>query len=136
MSLSDSLVYAPKPSAVFGNNYRQNLPTYNKATFTPGDTMMLNIPCGRKGKFLNRRICYLMFKLNNLCQLTVGEAAANPVLAVAPISTDYSGSSLFARLELYHGSNLLEEVHEYNVLHALWIDMTGMRRLKNIRETS
>jgi hypothetical protein len=46
-------------------------------------------------------------------------------VAVAPISTDYSGSSLFARLELYHGSNLLEQIHEYNVLHALWSDMTG-----------
>ena len=70
--------------------------------------MMLNIPCGRKGKFPNQRMSYLKFKLNNLRQLTVGEAAANPVVALAPISTDYSGSSLFARLELYRGSNLLD----------------------------
>ncbi len=53
MSLSDSLVYAPKPSAVSGHKYRQNLPTYNKAEFLPGDTMMLNIACGRKGQFIN-----------------------------------------------------------------------------------
>ena len=87
--------------------------------------MMLNIPCGRKGQFLNRRMSYLKFKLNNLCQLSATEAAANSAVALAPISTDYSGSSLFPRLELYHGSNLLEQIHEYNVLHALWSDMTG-----------
>ena len=125
MSLSDSLVYAPKPSAVSGHKYRQNLPTYNKAEFYPGDTMMLNIPCGRKGQFLNQRMSYIKFRLNNKCVLTAGEAAATPVVATAPISPDYSGSSLFARLELYHGSNLLEQIHEYNVLHALWSDMTG-----------
>jgi hypothetical protein len=125
MFLSDYHVYAPKPSAVSGHKYRQNLPTYNKATFIPGDTTMLNILCGRRGQFLNQRISYLKFKLNNMCQLTAGEAAANPVVAVAPISTDYSGSNLFARLELYPGSNLLEQIHDYNVLHALWSDMTG-----------
>ena len=68
---------------------------------------------------------YLKFKVTNQCQLTAAEAAANPVVAVAPICPDYSGSSLFSRLELYHGSNLLEQIHEYNVLHALWSDMTG-----------
>ena len=125
MSLSDSLVYAPKPSAVSGHKYRQNLPTYNKFTFVPGDTMMLNIPCGQKGQFLNQRMSYLKYKVTNHCQRTAAEAAANPVVAVATIRPDYSGSSLFARLELYHGSNLLEHIREYDVLHALWSDMAG-----------
>jgi hypothetical protein len=112
-------VYTPKPSAVFGHNHRQNLPTYNKSIFLPDDTMMLNIPCGRKGRFLNQRMSYVKFKLNNLCQLSTTEATANPVVTVAPISSDYSGSSLFKPLELNHGSNLLEKIHEYNGLHAL-----------------
>ena len=72
MSLSDSLVYAPKPSAVFGHKYRQNLPTYNKGTFLPGDTMMLNFPCEREGRFLNQRMSYLKFKVTNQCQLAAG----------------------------------------------------------------
>ena len=113
MSLSDSRVYSPKLSEISGHEYRQNLPTYNnKATFLPGDTMMLNIPCGRKGQFLNQRMSYRKLKLNKLCQFTNAEAVANPVVAIAPICTDYSGSILFARLELYHGSNLLEQIHE------------------------
>ncbi len=46
MSLSDSLVYQAKPSAVSGHKYRQNLPTYNKDSFSPGEIMMLNVPRG------------------------------------------------------------------------------------------
>ncbi len=34
-------------------------------------------------------------------------------------------SSFIARLEIYHGSNLLEQIHEYGVLHTMWLDMTG-----------
>ena len=90
MALSDSLVYAPKPSAVLGHKYRQDVPTYNKFTFVPGDTMMLNISCGQKAQFLNQRMSFLKFKDNNLCQFTSVEAAANPVVAVAPLCPDYS----------------------------------------------
>ena len=48
MSVSDALVYAPKPSAVSGSKYRQNLPSYNKSSFGHGETVLLNIPCGRR----------------------------------------------------------------------------------------
>ena len=113
MSLSDSLLYSPKPSAVSGHKYRQNLPTYNKSDFLPGEVMMLNIPCGRRGQFLNQRMSYLKFKVSN-----TGSTGF-------PISVDYSASSLIQRLEVYHSSNLLEQIAEYNVLHAMWLDMTG-----------
>ncbi len=59
MSLLDSLVYQAKPSAVFGHKFRQNLPTYNKAVLNPGEVMMLNIPCRRRGQFLNKKMSYL-----------------------------------------------------------------------------
>jgi hypothetical protein len=32
---------------------------------------------------------------------------------------------LIYRLNIYHGSNLLEQIHEYGLLHTLWTDMTG-----------
>jgi len=120
MSLSDSLVYQAKSSAVSGTKHRQNLPTYNKAIFNPGDVMMINIPCGRRGQYLNQRMSYLKFRLENTSTLAGGETTQT-----ATISPDYSASSLFARLELYHGSNLLEQIHEYGLLHTLWMDMTG-----------
>ncbi len=62
MSLSDSLVYAPKPSAVSSSKARQNVPSYNKSSFNPGEVIMLNIPTGRRGSYLNTRMSYLKFK--------------------------------------------------------------------------
>ena len=49
MSLSDSLVYQPKLSAVSCSKARWNQPSYNKSKFKPGDVVMINIPTGRRG---------------------------------------------------------------------------------------
>ena len=122
MSLSDSLVYQAKPSAVSGHKYRQNLPSYNKSEFLPGEVIMLNVPCGRRGQFLNQKMSYLKFRVTNTSAITASEVTAGKQATIAP---DYSISSLISRLELYHGSNLLEQIHEYGLLHTLWMDMTG-----------
>jgi len=122
MSLSDSLVYQAKPSAVSGHKYRQNLPSYNKSEFLPGEVIMLNVPCGRRGQFLNQKMSYLKFRVTNTSAITASEVTAGKQATIAP---DYSVSSLISRLELYHGSNLLEQIHEYGLLHTLWTDMTG-----------
>ena len=79
--------------------------------------MMLNIPCGRRGQFLNQRMSYLKFKLKNTSVVVAGETA--------PIAPDYAAASIISRLELYHGSNLLEQVHEYGMLYNLWLDISG-----------
>jgi hypothetical protein len=114
MSLSDSLVYAPKPSAVSSSKARWNQPSYNKSTYNPGEVVMINIPTGRRGSFLNTRMSYLKFKVTN-----TGTDAGHTIAA------DYNIASIFSRLELYHGSNLLEQIHEYGLLVNLWHDMTG-----------
>jgi hypothetical protein len=102
MSLSDSLVYSPKPSAVSSSKARWNQPAYNKSTFNPGEVIMLNIPTGRRGSFLNTRMSYLKFQLKNT---TTG---------TAPLAPDFNIASIFSRLEMYHGSNLLEQIMEYH----------------------
>ncbi len=122
MSLSDSLVYQLKPSAVSGHKYRQNLPSYNKSEFSSGDVIMLNVPCGRRGQFLNQKMSYLKFRVINTSVRTAEEILAGTPASFAP---DYSVSSLISRLEIYHGSNLLEQIHEYGLLNTLWTDMTG-----------
>jgi hypothetical protein len=114
MSLSDSLVYAPKPSAGFSSKSRWNQSSYNKSTYNPGDDVMLNTPTGRRGSFLNTRMSYLNFRVTN-----TGVDAAHTIAA------DFNIASLFSRLELYHGSNLLKQIHEYGLLVNLWRDMTG-----------
>ena len=65
MSLSDSLIYQPKPSAVSSSEARWNQPSYNKSTFNPDDVVMINIPTGRCGSFLNTRMSYLKFRVTN-----------------------------------------------------------------------
>jgi hypothetical protein len=122
MSLSDALVYSAKPSAVSGHKYRQNLPAYNKRVFTPGEEIMLNVPCGRCGQYLNQRMSYLKFKLTNTSVHTAAEVAADTPDTITP---DYSISSLIEILEIYHGSNLLEQIHGHGLLHTMWTDMTG-----------
>ena len=83
---------------------------------------MLNVPCGRKGHFFYQRMSYLKCKVTNTSVRKTEEAAASKQATIAP---DYSVSSLIARLEIYHGSNLLEQINEYGLLHTLWTDMTG-----------
>jgi len=84
--------------------------------------MILNVPCGRKGQFLNQNMSYLKFKVTNTSVRTTEEAAASKQAAIAQ---DYSVSSLIERLEIYHGSNLLEKIPGYGLLHTLWTDMTS-----------
>ena len=65
MSLSESLVYAPKPSAVSSSKARCNQPSYNKSTYNQGEAVMIKIPTVRHGSFLNTRMSYLKFKVTN-----------------------------------------------------------------------
>jgi hypothetical protein len=114
MSLSDSLVFNPKPSAVTSSRLRSNFPCYNSATATPGSTSMINIACGRRGQYLSCKQSFLKFQLNNLSS-TVGDK----------IAVDYSASSLIQRIDVYHASTLLESISEYGALYTLMQDMQG-----------
>jgi hypothetical protein len=75
---------------------------------------MLNILTGRRGSYINTRMSYLKFKITN-----TGTDAAHTIAA------GYNIASIFSRMELYHGSNLLEQIHKYCLLVNLWHDMTG-----------
>jgi len=60
---------------------------------------------GGGGGFLNTRLSYLKFKVQN-----TGTDAGHTITA------DFNIASIFSRLELYHGSNLLDHNHEYGLL--------------------
>ena len=105
MLLSDSLVYAPKSSAVSSSKARWNHPSYNKSTYNPGEAVMIYIPTGRHGSFLNTRMSYLKFKVTN--------TGADPAPTIA---ANFNIASIFDRIELYHGANLLEQCHSYSLL--------------------
>ena len=75
---------------------------------------MINIPAGCRGIFLNTRMSYLKFRLTN----TATDAGQT-------IAADFKIASIFSRIELYHGSNLLEQIHEYGLMVNLWHDICG-----------
>ncbi len=84
--------------------------------------MKLNVPCGRRGQFLNQKMSYLKFRVINNSISTSTEVAAGNQATIAP---NYSVSSLTSRLEIYHDLNFLEEIFEHGLFHTLWTDMTG-----------
>jgi hypothetical protein len=112
MSVSDSLVFMPKPASVKGTTHRQTVPAYNGSSFKGQQTILINIPTGRRGHYLNTRMSYLRFKVTNNH-------------STAGMSLDYSASCFIQSLALYHGSNLLEQIHEYNALYHFLLDMQG-----------
>lgn len=114
MSLSDSLVFTPKPSAVSGSRLRSNFPAYNAATFSPGATAMINVACGRRGQYLNPKQSFLKFSVKN-----------NNSTSTNKFAIDYSASSFIQRIDVYHASVLLESISEYGALYAVFQDLQG-----------
>eukprot|EP00873_Tetraselmis_striata_P013010 jgi/Tetstr1/433274/TSEL_022562.t1 len=112
MSVSDSLVFKPKPASIAGTTHRQTVPAYNGTTFGGQQTILINIPCGRRGHYLNTRMSYLRFSVKN-------KDTANT------FQPDYTAASFIQSLSVYHGANLLEQIHEYNALFHLFMDLQG-----------
>ena len=112
MSVSDSLVYKPKPPSISGTTHRQGVRAYNGTSFKGQQTILINIyiPIGRRGHYLNTRMSYLKFKVTN-------NNTTNP------FNLDYSASAFIQSMSLYHGAYLLENINEYNALYHLLLDM-------------
>lgn len=128
--ISDGFVYAPKPAAAPAAPIRVSLPPHNKDSFSNGnETIMFNIPCGKRGQYLNTRMSYLKFDLEVSMKVPVGTNV--PVLAL-----DGGAHSLFQSLELYHGTNLLEQIREYNNLYNAMLDMQEVSDGIGVRSVS
>lgn len=126
--ISDGFVYAPKPAAAPAANIRVSLPPHNKDRFDFGnETVMFNIPCGKRGQYLNTRMSYLTFDLD----VKLLQDRDFPVVVL-----DGGAHALFQSLELYHGTNLLEQVREYNNLYGLMMDMQESTTGANVRGVS
>ena len=105
IAVSSDCLYNLKPSSVRARSYRASIPSSNKATFSPGDTVIAYIPGGRKNTYLDPAQSYIRFTVR---------------------STDTSGSNFFNidnlaacfinRLDTYHSGNLIDSIQQYNVL--------------------
>lgn len=110
---TDALLYSMKPSAVSSRSYRDSIQPINGSTHASGSTVKINIPAGRKGTYLDTSQSYLKFAITNQSTGTNKE-----------LTLGGSGAWCFIqRIDVYHGSNLLESINEYGRLHQALYDM-------------
>lgn len=109
VGLSDDLLYNLKPSSGTGKSYRVSVQPTNKSIFAPADSAIIYIPCGRRGTFLDTQQSYIKYTIWN----------QDPNNAV---KIDGTGACVINRLDVFHGSNLLETVQQYNVLYNFLMD--------------
>lgn len=116
--ISEGFVYVPKPAAAPAANIRVSLPPHNRDVFDSGnETIMFNIPCGKRGQYLNTRMSYMTFDLDVTVRAEELDKEGFPILKL-----DGGAHALIQHLELYHGTNLLEQIREYNNLYQLHLD--------------
>ena len=82
-----------KPSI---NRYRSD-----NSSYQGGDTIRLEIPCGRRSQYLFPKDSFLELKLKINCQNGAGVGNS--------IYIDQSVYSLFNRMRIFHGSNVVED---------------------------
>ena len=120
-ALTSDMLLGLKPAAPKCRSYRLNVAPLNKSTFTGSDQMIFEIPCGRKGTWLDQSQSYLKFSVQ--CAATAACAANVSAAGVyGGIYIDNSAYSFIQRLDIYHSSNLLETVNEYGQLANFLID--------------
>ena len=108
MSVSSKQVYSQVPKSLQCDKYLLSIQPSSGNTFVPNDQIEFIIPT-RKLEFLNSVNTTLRFK-------------------VTPTSTTYrprfdnNASTLIERVEVYHGSNLLEQISGYGVLFTTMLE--------------
>jgi hypothetical protein len=117
-SVTSDLQYNLKPSSGRGRAYRASILPTNSSTFQPNSTTILYVPCGRRGTFLDPQQSYLKYTVLN-------NDGTNSLYF------DNLASSVINRIDIFHGSNLLESVQQANVLYSYLYDFetTGSQRI-------
>jgi hypothetical protein len=105
---SDSL-FALKPSAVRSRSYRASIAPTNKSTFAANDMAIFYVPAGRRGTFLDTAQSYVRMTVKN------GDGTNQIIM-------DCNASCFINRLDVFHGSNMLETIQAYNVLYQYLLD--------------
>jgi hypothetical protein len=78
--------------------------------FNPQDTLVIYFPGGRRGTYLDVGQSYMRFTIKN-------------VDATNAFALDGNGCSIINRIDIFHGSNLLETIQNYNILSNYILDM-------------
>ena len=132
-ALSQEFNYTPKPSSVNGRTFRVSVPSANATAFTAGQTMIFNIPCGRRNCVLDPASSYIRYTIKSTAaaqtattsaisaNLTAGATAATGTYG-AGLFLDHNAYSIFNTTTLYSGSNMLEYINGCNILYSYILD--------------
>lgn len=132
-ALSQEFNYTPKPSSVNGRTFRVSVPSANATAFTAGQTMIFNIPCGRRNCVMDPNSSYIRYTIKSTAAAqTATTSAVSAILnpgstAVtgtygAGLFVDHNAYSIFNTTTLYSGSNMLEYINGCNVLYSYILD--------------
>ncbi len=112
VGLTSDCLFNLKPSAVRSRSYRASVLPTNKTVFNPTDTCIIYVPGGRRNTYLDVGQSYIRFSVKN-----------NDTTASNAMYMDGCAASVINRLDVFHGSNLLETIQAYNVLANYILDM-------------
>ena len=104
MAISSKQVYTQVPKSLSCEKYLASIQPSSGNSFVVGEQVEFVIPT-RANEFLNAVNTTLRFRVNAV-------ALASP----APALFDNNASNMIERVEVYHGSNLLEQLSGYGVL--------------------
>ena len=108
-AVSDDCLFNLKPSSVRGRSYRASIPAQNKATFSPGENIIVSVPCGRKNTYLDTQSSYFRYTVKN-----------------SDISAQYFDNNAYSvlnRLDTFCSGVKLETIQEIGILAAYMFDM-------------
>ena len=137
-ALPPTFDYRPKPSAVSGRSYRVSIPMANLSSASAGQTMIFNIPCGRRATFCDPQQSYIRYTVKcaqpNFSTTATATSAligpslpTNSVVAVngnygSGLFLDHNAYSVFNTSTLYSGSNQIEYINNCNILYNYLLD--------------
>lgn len=111
MSVTSSMQYSLRQPAAQGRSFAYQIKATNgtEHSGTRSQVVQLDVPCGRKSSFLDQSQTFLEFEVQ-------------PTAASGTLAIDSHASCFIHRLEIFHGSNLLESIDNYNVLYNMMLD--------------
>jgi len=116
VGLTSDCKFDLKPSGVRARNYRASLLPTNKNVFGPADICVIYVPGGRRNTYLDTTQTYIRYTIKNTDTTTATSGQNNDFYL------DNTGACVINRLDIYHASNLLETVQQYNVLYNYLCD--------------
>ena len=112
--LPSELFYNLKKSMYSSRAYRINVPCFNTSTQGPSTLCQFLIPA--------RRNCFVLTSKSSI-KGTFKNLSTNATANAENYTYDGSAYSLINKLEVFHGSNNLESITQYNVLTAAIMDL-------------